>query len=46
MQNRHLQQLKFNRWHERQLFLSFSWLVSRLLCGFHQWVIGESKSQQ
>ena len=34
MQNRLMQQLKFNRWHERQLFLSFAWLLSCLMCGF------------
>jgi fatty-acid desaturase len=34
MQNRLIQQLKFNLWHERQLFLSFAWLLSCLMCGF------------
>jgi len=34
MQNRLMQQIKFNRWHERQLFLSFAWLLSCLMCGF------------
>ena len=34
MQNGLMQHLKFSRWHERQLFLSFAWLVSCLLCGF------------
>ncbi len=34
MQNRLIQQLKFTRWHERQLFLSFAWLLSCLMCGF------------
>lgn len=29
-----MQNLKFNRWHERQLFFSFAWLVSCLMCGF------------
>ncbi len=29
-----MQHLKFNRWHERQLFLSFAWLLSCLMCGF------------
>ena len=29
-----MQQLKFNRWHERQLLLSFAWLLSCLMCGF------------
>jgi len=28
-----MQPIKFIRWHERQLFSSFSWLVSCLLCG-------------
>jgi len=26
--------LNFIRWHERQLFMSFAWLVSCLMCGF------------
>lgn len=26
--------LNFTRWHERQLFNSFAWLISCLLCGF------------
>jgi fatty-acid desaturase len=26
--------LKFNRWHERQLFMSFAWLLTCLVCGF------------
>ena len=34
MQTKVMQQLKFNRWHERQLFGSFAWLLSCLLCGF------------
>lgn len=34
MQNRLIQHLKFNRWHEKQLFLSFAWLLSCLMCGF------------
>ena len=25
---------RFSRWHEKQLFLSFAWLLSCLLCGF------------
>ena len=29
-----MQDLKFSRWHERQLFVSFAWLVSCLMCGF------------
>ena len=29
-----MQRLKFIRWHERQLFASFAWLISCLLCGF------------
>ena len=29
-----MQRLKFNRWHERQLFMSFAWLLSCLMCGF------------
>ncbi len=34
MHNRIMQNLKFNRWHERQLVGSFAWLVSCLMCGF------------
>jgi hypothetical protein len=34
MQNRVMQSLKFSRWHEKQLYLSFAWLVSCLMCGF------------
>ena len=34
MQNRIMRQLKFSRWHERQLAGSFAWLVSCLMCGF------------
>lgn len=34
MHERIMQSLKFSRWHERQLFSSFAWLVSCLLCGF------------
>lgn len=33
MHNKIMQNLKFNRWHERQLYQSFAWLVSCLLCG-------------
>lgn len=33
MQNRLVQHLKFNRWHERQLYASFAWLLSCLMCG-------------
>ena len=29
-----MQKLKFNRWHERQLYHSFAWLVSCLMFGF------------
>ena len=29
-----MQYLKFNRWHERQLYMSFAWLLSCLMCGF------------
>ena len=29
-----MQHLKFSRWHERQLYLSFAWLLSCLMCGF------------
>ena len=29
-----MQHLKFNRWHEKQLFHSFAWLLSCLMCGF------------
>jgi hypothetical protein len=29
-----MQHLSFNRWHERQLFASFAWLLSCLMCGF------------
>ena len=29
-----MQKLKFNRWHERQLYYSFAWLISCLMCGF------------
>jgi hypothetical protein len=29
-----MQKLKFNRWHERQLYYSFAWLVSCLMGGF------------
>jgi len=36
-----MQQLKFIRWHERQLFSSFAWLVSCLLCGFLFFVVIE-----
>ena len=34
MQNRLMQHPSFNRWHEKQLFLSFAWLLSCLMCGF------------
>lgn len=34
MRNRIMRQIKFNRWHERQLMSSFAWLVSCLMCGF------------
>ena len=27
-------QMKFNEWHQRQLFMSFAWLTSCLMCGF------------
>ena len=29
-----MQKLKFNQWHERQLYYSFAWLISCLMCGF------------
>ena len=29
-----MRKLAFNRWHERQLYYSFAWLISCLLCGF------------
>lgn len=29
-----MRQLKFKNWHERQLYVSFAWLVSCLMCGF------------
>ena len=29
-----MKRLNFVRWHERQLFASFAWLISCLLCGF------------
>jgi hypothetical protein len=28
------QKLGFIRWHEKQLYLSFAWLISCLMCGF------------
>ena len=34
MHNRTMQNQKFIRWHERQLYLSFAWLLSCLMCGF------------
>ena len=34
MQNRLMRHPSFNRWHEKQLFLSFAWLLSCLMCGF------------
>ncbi len=34
MHHKIMQQLKFSHWHERQLFLSFAWLLSCLMCGF------------
>ena len=34
MHNPLVQQLKFKTWHERQLYMSFAWLVSCLMCGF------------
>lgn len=34
MQTKIIEDLKFNQWHERQLFVSFAWLVSCLMCGF------------
>ena len=34
MQNRLMRNPSFNRWHEKQLFLSFAWLLSCLMCGF------------
>lgn len=41
MHNQIMQTLKFNRWHEKQLISSFSWLVSCLLCGFLFAVVAE-----
>lgn len=29
-----MQKLGFIRWHEKQLYTSFAWLVSCLMCGF------------
>ncbi len=29
-----MQKLRFNRWHEQQLYQSFAWLISCLLAGF------------
>ena len=29
-----MRELKFSRWHEKQLYTSFAWLVSCLMCGF------------
>jgi len=29
-----MRHLNFIRWHERQLFISFAWLLSCLMCGF------------
>jgi len=29
-----MQNLRFTRWHEKQLYLSFAWLLSCLMCGF------------
>ncbi len=29
-----MQKLRFNRWHERQLYYSFAWLISCLMSGF------------
>lgn len=34
MRNRLRQPVKFNHWHERQLFVSFAWLLSCLVSGF------------
>ncbi len=34
MQPKIAHQIRFSRWHERQLFTSFAWLISCLLCGF------------
>ena len=34
MHNRIMHNLSFNRWHEKQLISSFTWLVSCMLCGF------------
>ena len=34
MHNRLMQQQKFSQWHEKQLYLSFAWLLSCLMCGF------------
>ncbi len=36
-----VQNLKFIRWHERQLFNSFAWLVSCLMCGLLFFVVIE-----
>jgi len=29
-----MQKIRFNRWHERQLYYSFAWLISCLMSGF------------
>jgi hypothetical protein len=29
-----MQKTRFNRWHERQLYYSFAWLISCLMAGF------------
>jgi len=29
-----IRELSFNRWHEKQLYHSFAWLISCLMCGF------------
>ena len=34
MQDQQTQDMPFGRWHERQLFLSFAWLLSCLMSGF------------
>ena len=33
-----MRQLKFNRWHERQLAMSFAWLLSCLMCAIIEFV--------
>jgi len=32
--NSEMQKIRFSRWHERQLYYSFAWLISCLMAGF------------